>query len=1293
MPVVNPTPLDLDACWRAWDAHKAAWLPDKSQKALIVLVEACLRALPAILSGQRLATEVMFPEGSMHLVEGVYQGHAGADYFNSVLADVAVAYLRERLARDPAAEIRMLEIGAGTGGTTATVLPALAPFKDHISEYCYTDLSQAFLMHAEQRYAPGHAYLTTRIFDVSRPIDGQGIDADRYDLVIAANVLHATQNIRQSLHNAKAPLKKHGLMVLNELTGTPLVVHLTFGLLAGWWLYDDPALRLPGNPGLSPHTWQRVLEEEGLRSVWFPAEAAHDLGQQIIVAESDGVVRQERAVSTETTRGGIDPAHAAPVLREAVASGPASNAAAADVADLVTNTILQGLSQSLKISADSIDHRKPFSDYGLDSILGVGFVKHLNDWLGINLNTAILFDHTSVDRLARHLIRTHGDLIRVSDVTASTELIPQEDARSTAPVAQARDRQTSAFTRHQEHRHSVGTEQRRGTTDDCMGIAVIGMSGQFPGAENVDLFWQNLITGVDAVRELPGRYLNQDLYYDPMKKPGKTYCRWGGVLDERTCFDPLFFSISPREAESMSPHQRLILQEGWKSLEDAGYNPKSLADTLVGVFVGAEPTGYFHESFTGSSDAIVASRLSYYLDLKGPAMVINTGCSSSGVALHLACESLRHGESRLALAGGVFAALKQNMLIGLSAIDMLSPTGRCRTFDKAADGTAFSEGVGMVVLKRLEDAMADGDPIYGVIRGSGVNQDGASNGITAPSGSAQEALITSVYQRFGVDPQRISYVEAHGTGTKLGDPVEANALVRAFRHFTDRQQYCAVGSAKAHIGHTAASAGVIGLIKVLLSFKHHRLPALLHFSELNPLIEFDGSPFYVNTQAREWRSTEGLPLLAALNSFGHSGTNAHLVVEEYIPPPSARRPREDRPVLVPLSAQTEAALTAYVAKLGRFLQSAASPAGALGTAAPLQQQLTAMVASIMAVLPEDIDPHLPLADYGMEWSHLVTLRQRLQESWQVAIELNELSGCCSVAEVVDYLVTRHCEAFSNLDVHEHTAGAVHAIDLAALAYTLQVGREAMKHRVAFLVQDLAELQQRLTAFAQGSVMIEGCWYGEVPQGKQAGLIGAGEASQQLMARWISEGALDKVAEAWTRGDVVDWQLFHGENRSARLHLPTYPFARERYEAAENLAAEAEARAVVRLNAESARDVMADENAPGPEEPVESCELMTFAEVWEELEPSPARVRPQTLVCFLSDPAQQHALRDVAHRHEPGIRLIFIARDDARHADTRAVVDGLVFRVNPQEKASYTRVFQCLRARRHAGGCRALPLGR
>ncbi|MCR9062166.1 MAG: hypothetical protein NXI02_32940, partial [Rhodobacteraceae bacterium] len=414
-------------------------------------------------------------------------------------------------------------------------------------------------------------------------------------------------------------------------------------------------------------------------------------------------------------------------------------------------------------------------------------------------------------------------------------------------------------------------------------------------------------------------YLDQARDYDPVKQPGKTYCRDGGVLRDRDCFDPLFFHLSPRDAESMNLHQRLVLQESWRALEDAGYNPRALAESATGAFVGSEPTGYFHETFTGASDAIIASRLSYVLDLRGPALVVNTGCSSSGVALHMACESLHRGESTLALAGGVFAAISRTALIPLSEIEMLSASGRCRTFDAAGDGMVLSEGVGMVVLKRLADAERDGDDIYGVIQASGMNQDGASTGITAPNGAAQESLITEIYERHGIDPATISYVEAHGTGTPLGDPIEANALSRAFRRFTDRETYCALGSAKAHIGHTAASATVIGLMKVLMSMRHRRIPGLPHFQKLNSKIELEGSPFYIPTATQEWRPSGGQPLTAALSGFGHSGTNVHFVIRE---PEVVSKVSEIPPngVIVPLSAKDEARLLEAVERLQAFLQ-------------------------------------------------------------------------------------------------------------------------------------------------------------------------------------------------------------------------------------------------------------------------------------------------------------------------------------------------------------------------------------
>ncbi|HEY0837671.1 MAG TPA: SDR family NAD(P)-dependent oxidoreductase, partial [Azospirillum sp.] len=587
--------------------------------------------------------------------------------------------------------------------------------------------------------------------------------------------------------------------------------------------------------------------------------------------------------------------------------------------------------------------------------------------------------------------------------------------------------------------------------DAADGIAVIGMSGQFPGARTVEEFWRNMMEGVDPVVELPAHYLDPRSY-SPEKQPGKSYCKWGGVLEGRDCFDPLFFNISPREAESMNPHQRLILQESWRALEDAGYNPKSFKGSRTGIFVGCEPSAYVHETFTGASDAIVASRLSYHLDLKGPAFVVNTGCSSSGVALHLACESLRRRESDVALAGGAFAVMGQTILVGLAQTEMLTRGGRCRSFDADADGMVMSEGVGMVALKRLDQALADGDAVYAVIRASGINQDGASNGITAPSGTAQQELIVDVYRRYGIDPERISYVETHGTGTKLGDPVEANALVRAFRQFTGRTHYCAVGSAKSHIGHTSGNAGVTGLITILLCLKHHRLPPLKHFQRLNPLIEFDGSPFYPNTALAEWRSADGRPLMAALNSFGHSGTNVHLVIEEFVD----TRPAADtgQPELIVLSAKDEARLAEAAGNLREFVRRAAE--------------------------------------------------------------------------------------------------AGEAPSLADIAHTLRTGRDAMEQRIAFVAGSLAELDDALTALLDGGAVPGpafpgGVWRGYVePRPNRKAGATPETASRADIAGWLAERALDALAAAWVKGAAIDWAGLSGASVPRRIHLPTYPFARERY---------------------------------------------------------------------------------------------------------------------------------------------------
>ncbi|MCP5007230.1 MAG: methyltransferase, partial [Planctomycetes bacterium] len=880
-----------------------------------VLLESCLKALPNILSGIQPATDVMFPSSSMKLVEGIYRGNPLSDYFNEALDNTLVEAIRQKRKSDKGCKIRILEIGAGTGGTTAKLLPMLQEFSEYIEEYCYTDLSKAFLMHAEEKYKPGFPVLTTTIFDASRPLAGQSIASDHYDFVIAANVLHATPNIRETLRNVKATLKNRGILLLNEINGWSLFAHLTFGLLEGWWFYEDVALRLEGCPGLLPDTWNNVLEEEGFESIFFPTENAHRFGQQVITASSDGIVRQKVIMKNRSITSVPE------VLRKIEKHTFSGNTL--DAQEFVNDTIKESLSECLKISNCKIENDVSFYDYGLDSILSAGFIKNVNDSLEINLETSILFEYSNVISLSQYVTENYKSQIEnvralspdgsdLRDVVVAAENEVSKVSNQRKSRVYSRTSQPSSYNRN---RTSVSTEYPE--------IAIIGMSGQFPKAKDINEFWENLISGVDGVTELPLHILNQARYFSPEKQQGKTYCKWGGFLEAREFFDPLFFNLSPREAESMNIHQKLVLQEGWKALEDAGYNPKNLANSKTGVFIGAEPAGYYHESFTGASDAIIASRLAYYLNLRGPAFVVNTGCSSSGVALHLACESLRNGESDVAIAGGVFATLGSELLITLSQTEMISPTGKCYTFDSSADGTAFSEGIGIVILKRIKDAINDQDSVYGTICGSGINQDGASNGITAPNGLAQEQLMRDVYEKFEINPDDISYVEAHGTGTKLGDPVEANALVRAFNDYTKKKYFCAIGSAKAHIGHTAAGAGVIGLIKVLLSMQHHQIPKLLNFTKINSLIELKDSPFFINTQVSEWKSRADSPRMAALNSFGHSGTNAHLVIKEYFPSQSVQNKvgitRDELPVLIPFSAKTEECLKAIIKDFCFFL--------------------------------------------------------------------------------------------------------------------------------------------------------------------------------------------------------------------------------------------------------------------------------------------------------------------------------------------------------------------------------------
>jgi acyl transferase domain-containing protein/NADPH:quinone reductase-like Zn-dependent oxidoreductase/SAM-dependent methyltransferase/nucleoside-diphosphate-sugar epimerase/acyl carrier protein len=457
-------------------------------------------------------------------------------------------------------------------------------------------------------------------------------------------------------------------------------------------------------------------------------------------------------------------------------------------------------------------------------------------------------------------------------------------------------------------------------------IAIVGIGCRLPGgADGPDAFWKHLRAGKESVVEVPPDRWDIDRLYDPdPDAPGKMSTRRGGFVDGVGDFDPQFFGIAPREAASMDPQQRLLLEVGWEALEHAGIAADQLSGSRTGVFLGMTASDYAQVQMdsaglegldayytSGIAHSIASGRLSYLLGLLGPSITLDTACSSSLVAVHLAVQSLRSGECTMALAGGVNLMLSPENSILMSKYHMMAPDGRCKAFDATADGFVRGEGCALIVLKRLDDAVAAGDPVLAIIRGTAVNQDGASSGLTAPNGPSQEAVIREALANAGVSPREVGYVEAHGTGTALGDPIEVQALAAALSAGRPGDQPLAIGSVKTNIGHLEAVAGVAGLIKAVLILQHAEIPPHLHLRDLNPHIDWASMPVVVPTQPTEW-SQPG-PRIAGVSAFGFSGTNAHVVLEQS--PVVDAVPADDRPLhILAISASSESALRALAGR-------------------------------------------------------------------------------------------------------------------------------------------------------------------------------------------------------------------------------------------------------------------------------------------------------------------------------------------------------------------------------------------
>ena len=677
----------------------------------------------------------------------------------------------------------------------------------------------------------------------------------------------------------------------------------------------------PWSAGMADQEARAQLELRGVQTL-SPTDALAGMAAVLAAAGADGppqevVARIDWARFLPIYLQAGRRALLSEVAREVPDSGPASGPSgstalvgrltAAPVGQrrkLVLNYLREAVAEITRVDVAEVREEAGFFDLGMDSLMAIELRRRLEQGVGAELPATLAMDYPRLSDVADYLL---GDVLNLNERSAE-----RTAAQPVSPAASAADEP----------------------------IAIIAVACRFPGAADPDSYWDVLAGGVDAIREIPEDRFDVDEFYDPdQQTPGKIYTRNGGYLDSVDGFDPEFFGISPREAVWIDPQQRLMLEVTWEGLERAGYSPASLRGSNTGVFVGVAANEYAHllsgDSFenleghfiTGNALNAIAGRVAFTLGLEGPAVAVDTACSSSLVAVHQAVQALQSGDCDMALAGGVNVLLSPASIVAASRARMLSPDGRCKTFDAAADGYARGEGCGVLVLKRLSDAQRDGDHICAVIRSSAVNQDGASSGLTVPNGGAQQRLITAALARAGLRGADVDYLEAHGTGTPLGDPIEVQAAAAVYGVGRDPNRPLLMGTAKTNIGHLESAAGAAGLIKVVLSLEHELLPQTLHFHNPNPHIPWDSLPVQVVEKPTPWQAN-GRTRRAGVSSFGFTGTNAHVLIEEAPQPISEASPSEwtgeEAPrepwAVLPLSARSATGLTALAQRYSSWLE-------------------------------------------------------------------------------------------------------------------------------------------------------------------------------------------------------------------------------------------------------------------------------------------------------------------------------------------------------------------------------------
>jgi acyl transferase domain-containing protein/aryl carrier-like protein len=702
---------------------------------------------------------------------------------------------------------------------------------------------------------------------------------------------------------------------------------IAWPLWAGGGMHVDDALveRMTAQSGMRP-----LPDDAGpdvLDRAWASGESA------VVCAYGDSGRIRELLQARDDAPADVAPERSAPRAASSAGSGPGS--ADAERLRVVTDLLVEELATALGLAADRIDVDERLTAYGIDSLRMMQVTDRLERQFG-PLSRTLFFEHRTLGGLAEHLARAHAATLDATLVAGAPDAAAADASAAVAaaraaplpPAAEAGSarRVPRRLTRSAAAVNAGPRDGGARTTAACWdgGIAVIGMAGRYAGARDLDAFWANLHDGVDCIRPLP----RERWTWDHLDPAGSTALpAWGGFLDGVDEFDPQFFRITPRDAVVMEPQERLFLQCAYTTIQDAGYTPAGLAGDGVGARVGVY-VGVMYEEYqllaaeqqllgdrvaVTNTPASIANRVSYAFDLTGPSMAVDTMCSSSLTAIRLACEAILGGDCDAAIAGGVNVSVHPHKYVMLAERKFASSSGRCESFGANGDGYIPGEGVGAVLLKPLEQAVADGDRILGVIRGTAVNHGGRANGYTVPDPAAQGAVVSAALERAGINPARIGYVETHGTGTALGDPVEIAGLGHAFGKAGDRSPL-PIGSVKSNIGHGESAAGIAGMHKVLLQLRHRQLVPSLHSVTPNPLIDFAATPFVVQQDLAEWPATSTTgpdgrtsvePRVAGLSSFGAGGSNAHVVIEEHLGETASSRIPRPGPHAIVVSARTQ----------------------------------------------------------------------------------------------------------------------------------------------------------------------------------------------------------------------------------------------------------------------------------------------------------------------------------------------------------------------------------------------------